>query len=449
MLQQQEWANLQLHADVYLRTVEMAAGLAIQQIQPFIAQQWQLVQLLESELTQSPNLIQYGGGAVYGDGSVYGQVLTNSYAWQLDPAIKQVGYLIDQVINPEVVFDASNSYFNPSTSIISFSQNPFTLLTPIPVYDGSGNIIDRQVLLWARDVDTDAQQPWLRYGSIIRVPGQSSDDYVTILNAAWAMFVRGPCLHSLSQGLMASAGLRATVGNETIEVIQTDADGLCIVTDQNVYRFAATATPLVTVGEMVNPDQPLTDTIQIIECGTGRTPDLTDVPGLACGPGLISGVMDLVVFVNANQTWTYTGSDARFQLYGNPTDIENFWASVHARGLAAGKTLAQWLGLPGPTIPVNPLSFVIDNFIGNNLIIITVKPQDFLNYITGFLNQIPLLMPAGTLLYFSFQLEATGEQYPISGTTSTPVLAPGLVTSVDTRINGTNFYDGTPLILAY
>ena len=446
----QEWANLQLHADVYLRVIEQAAALAVQQVQPFLAQQWQLVRLLQSELSQSLNVIQYGSGIGYGDGHVYGQIRSNAYTWQLDTQLKDIGYLVDQVINPQVVFDSSNSYFDPQTSTISFVVNPFTLMNSLPVYDGAGNVIDQQILLWARNASLDIQTPWLRYGSILKIPGQSNADYVEILQASWSLFVNGPNLHDLTRGFMASAGLRATAGTEVVQVVQTDVDGLCIVTDQNVYRFAPTATPLVTVGQTVIQDQALADTVQVIEFGTGRAPDYAAMPGIALGPGLVDGVLNMIVWPNNVQNWQYVNGDAQVVLYGDPTDIANFWAATHVRGVASGRTLAQWLGVTSiHTFAVNPMEFIIGNTLANSLIVITVKPQDFLDYQTGFLNRLASLVPSGTILLVQMDISAVVDSYQASGVASSAMLYPAIVPTVDSISSPSHYTDGTPLVLVY
>jgi hypothetical protein len=448
LLAQHQWAKLQIHGDVYLRTVEMAAAASIQQVEPFCARQWKLIRLLQSELTEAPNIIAYGSGVVYGDGSVYGQLKQNSYVWQLDTQIKDIGLLLDSVIEPQHVYDVSNCIFHPANSTLSFATNPFTQIQSIPVYDATGNIVDQQILLWARNVSIDHQTPWLRYGSIVKISGQSSVDYCRILEACWSMLVNGPSIHDLIGGLMASTGLPVTQGNETVQLVQTDADGLAIITERNVYRFHAGATALVDAGDSLVPDQSLVDTLVVEEFCQGVAHDYSSLPGIACGPELLDGVVGVLVFPNDGaQTWQYVNTDAQCKVFGTPDDIEDFWSLVHARGLSAGKTLAQWLGVVSSgTVPVNPMKFVIDNFIGPNLIVVTVKPQHFLAFQPGFISRLRDLMPAGQYLLFQMNLTAAGETYGIAGTANTCTVYPALLGTTAAKTHTTDYSDSTPFI---
>jgi hypothetical protein len=405
-----QFAKLQNHADVYLYGIQVAAAGSIQQVTPFIARQWRLITLLESQLVLAPNLVQYGSGRTYGDGLVYGQIADQSFVWTLPEDIKTIGLLIDNVINPKQVFDLSNSSYDPTTSQLRFAVNPFTLLTPAPVYDGSGAQVDRQILLFARNVSEDQAIPYLRYGSIVKVEGVSSTHYVDILRAVWSMLVRGPSLQALWQGLLASAGLSYCQGGETVQTIATDDDGLAIVTDQRVYRFHSTATALVDVGDTLQQGQPLVDTIQLFELGSATPPDLSSLKALALGPGLCGvggSPRGELIFPNLDGAYTWTGTDAQFTLYGAPADINAFWSTVAARGAAAGKTLAQCVGVSATSgsVAVNPMKFVIDNVFGNNVILILMKPAAFLAHEVGFMGRVPGLIPAGTLLLTQIELQ--------------------------------------------
>jgi len=91
LLRKHTWADLQVNADVYLRAIETASAGSIQTIKPFVARQWRLIRLLESELTLETNMVRYGSGRTYGDGLVYGQIESQPYAWQLAADIRGIG----------------------------------------------------------------------------------------------------------------------------------------------------------------------------------------------------------------------------------------------------------------------------------------------------------------------------------------------------------------------
>lgn len=393
LLRLHQFAVLQMHADVYLHAVEVSLATAIQTITPFSARQWRLVRLLESELTDTPNVIRYGSGHAYGDGSYYGQLENRSYVWPAAVDIARIGLLVDNILVPSHVFDASNCNFVDGQ--LQFAVNPFDVLPTYPVYDAAGNIIDQQVLLWARNVYEDTREPYLRFGAVLKLNGTSSADYVEVLRACWAMLVKGPSIADLTRGLMASVGLRFTEGDETVQIIGVDDIGLAIITDQRVYRFNAAATPLVAVGDVLKPGQALADTVQLFEFNSGAPRDYGVLPGLAAGPELLNGVSGDIVFPNTDTTFTWVNGDVEFTVYGAASDVSAFWAGVHSRG-----NLAAIVGVSGPGDhkPVNPLKFVTENIIGGNLLVIAVVPEHFLGYEPGFLDRIHTLLPAGTLV---------------------------------------------------
>lgn len=411
LLMVESWAKLQLHADVYLRAIQVAANQSVHQITPFMARQWRLITLLQSELSQAPNMIKYGAGLTYGDGHVYGQIQQNSFAFPVPNDIRYIGLMLDNVLLPTYVFDASNSTFDVVNGIVNFAVNPFTVLPSYPVYDSNGNVIDQQVLLFARNVQQDENIPYLQFGAVLGLDGVNGPSYVETVEAVWDMLVKGPSVGDLTRGIMSAAGLSYTQGNETVQVVQVDDEGLCICTDQRVYRFGANATAVVTVGQYLVEGQQLTDTIQILEFGLGQ-PNIANLPGLVIDQRMAK-VNGPIIFPNLNTHYTYSSvnghAEARFTLFGAPADIEAFWEQSQANGLANGKTLAQAIGLTGggQVIAVNPLSFLTQYILGANLLVVVAKPHDFLAFQPGFDAYIKRLLPAGTLLITHTTLDSS------------------------------------------
>lgn len=286
------WATLQLHGDAVLRGLEVATSVSIQTLQPFVARQWRLIRLLESELEGGANVVRYGSGRVYGDGTLYGQISEASYAWTLPGEIREVGLLLDNPIAPTRIYDVSNSRFDPDTGVLTFIHNPFDHLVVEPVYDAAGLQIDRQVTLFARNVAEDHGTPQLRYGAVLGLTGRSSRPYCQIMTHLWDMLVGGPSIGAFTRGLLAAAGLPWTVGDETVERVEVDDQGLAIVTDSRVYRFHAAATALVAVGDLLTVGQPLVDTVRVYDLATGTPP-----------PALPGVVLSGIAFEDADIVW--------------------------------------------------------------------------------------------------------------------------------------------------
>jgi hypothetical protein len=448
LLRKHTWADLQVNADVYLRAIETASAGSIQTIKPFVARQWRLIRLLESELTLETNMVRYGSGRTYGDGLVYGQIESQPYAWQLAADIRGIGILVDQILDPDHVFDASTFQFDPKTQVIRFTQNPFELLPRLPIYDSTGAVVDHQVLLWARNVQQDENLPFLRYGAVLGIHGQSSEAYCKTLLSAWSMLVQGPSIADLQRGILGSVGLQDAVGDETVELIEVDDEGLAIVTDKRVYRAHADATPLVTVGDALEPGQLLVDTVQVFECSSGSARPYSSLPGLSVGSNSL-------VFPNVDETFQFDTEtqDVRFTVYGDQAAVEAFWAQTHQRGLDAGKLLAEWVGVDdiSDEVAVNPLKFMVENIVGQNLIVVVVKPEHFLGFEPGFLTRIQTLLPAGTLLVVQSALQPVDdllnltETSDASATVYDAIQAP--TETMDTTGPGLTYTDFDPVIM--
>ncbi len=415
LLRFQTWAELQQHADVYLRSLAAEANGSIQTLQPFVERQWRLIRLLESALTQEPNKVQYGPGRIYGDGLVYGQISDHSYTWRLPEEIREVGIVLDDIVAPAHVYDVSNCSFDPVTRVLSFVRNPFDDLEPETVYDASGSAIDRQVLLWARNTLEDHGLPFLRYGAVLGLAapvGGSDQQYCDVLRATWSILAQGPSLGALRAGFLASTGTPLCSGNETVELVATDDQHLCVVTDRTVYRGHLGATALVAVGDHLVAGQELFGTVRVYEFGTGAAKPWSLLPGLPLGRNLADTNGDLM-FPNADETWVTVSGDVRFTVLGADADVAAFWAGVAERAVAAGTTLTALVGAAGTA--VNPMRFVIENLLGSNLIVVTLKPNQFQGFYNGFLGRVRTLIPAGTLLLVVTELQATNDTLYLDG----------------------------------
>lgn len=408
LLRLQTWTELQQAADAHLRLTAAEQNGSIQTLLPFVERQWRLVRLLESELTQSPNVVQYGSGPTYGDGTVYGQLRQESFVWQLPSEIHDLGLLLDNPVAPTRVYDVSNCHFDPATHVLSFVRNPFNDIVSETVYDSAGNPSDRQLLLWARNTTEDHGLPYLRYGAVLGMSapvGGSSQTYCEVLRATWSLLVQGPSLSALRAGFLASSGLPLTRGDETVERVEVDDQHLCIVTDRNVYRLHAGATPLVAAGARLAPGQELVDTIQVHDFSGAARP-WSALPGLPAGPGLISTPGDLL-FPNVDEAWVAGPNGVQFTVLGSAQDVTAFWDAVALRATAAGTTLSALVG--GVGAAVNPLKFVVENCLAANLIVVTMKPEHFQGFQGTFAGRLPGLLPAGTLLLVVTALQATND----------------------------------------
>jgi hypothetical protein len=408
VLMTEQWGKLQAHADVALRAGELLTNQAISSLSPFISSQWRVIRLLESELQEAPNVVRFGSGYDFGDGTLYGQMDRTRFTWAIPETIQAIGLLVDHPTITKVVYDSATCVLVLADHTLRFTRNPFLDVGATPVYDASGAFIDRQILLWARNVQVDEQKPWYDFGAVLGMPGQSSAAYVEALRSTWTTRVGGPAAQTVFAGLIRAIGLEPCHGDETVEVVAVDDEGLAIVTDQRVYRFHRDANPLVAVGNRLKPLQALADTVQVIEAGLSGTPDYSALPGIVVDERLLATTSPLT-FPNIDTVyiWHAASADVRIPIIGEPSAVETFWINAHLAGLASGQTLAQRLGITGPAdvVAVNPMLFLIDHLFGANLVVVSLRPEHFLHVEKGYLTQLARLVPAGTILLIQSALQ--------------------------------------------
>lgn len=418
LLTLETFAELMVEEDVNLRNTDLTAAISIHTIQPYLTRQWGLLELLESGLTVEPNIIVFGSEGRRFDGSfVYGQTAAASFAWPAPSQLRSIGIITDKIVTPTYIWDITNFVFDVSAGVLRFRENPFEVVTSELLYNADGTPKtytdatgatrqDRRLKLWMRDIEIDERTPYLRFGSVVGIGGESSQAYIDTVEATWSMLLQGPSVEALERGLLASAGLKYVEGTEVVEVVELDIDGLVVVTDKTVYRGHAKATPLVSVGDHLKPGDFVFDTVVITDFSDGNPDNISNINGLVLSPEL-TDITGTVVIPNRLGSWSVLGirdgePEVRFEVLGSDRDVSEFWDRVHARGVSAGKPLADFVDA---SIPVNPLAFMLDNILGSSLVFIEVKPQDFLSRETGFLGRIKSLLPAGVLVITQIALD--------------------------------------------
>ena len=426
-----EWGRLCGFAQAREELNGLEAAWYLNQVQLGLTLIWYPVVLLQSELTQGANVIPYGSGHQYGDGLVYGQARQHGYQWAIDPDVLGLQCIVDQMISPTAVWGPGN--LTVTQGRLLFGSNPFDRLSGSakPVYDQTGKVIDHKLTLWARGVVVDQRDTALRFGIPIGLDGASTPAYQRVVSRIQNMLVQGPSAGALWAGIQEAAGLVPVQPGETVQSIDHLSGAVIVTTDQRVYRAAPTATALVQVGQVLTSMTQMFDTVGMQELNSGpiQPPGLDvwmidhAVLGTGTGP---------LVFRNTTAAWTFrsavNGPAARFPIGGALADVEAYWNAIvpggFTREIAVGRLVA------GQTV-VNPLAFVLQQ-TGGPIIVVTIRPGDFISGEPRFYARVPDLVPAGTLVLFSTVLPGISDSNDF-GTTSAdqPSLYPALVPTID------------------
>lgn len=382
-------------SQAYQKFLETLAAVSRFEVPIFARDNWYYLLISENELTTE--LLRYGGGGTYGEGYQYGvRAQADRYSIGVPEGLTHAEFVFNRIIDPSLTF-VHGVDFTIEDGRVFFVQNPFDnpLVPRRNVVDpATGAVVDREAGLWVYRAEFDLQYVWKHWGYVLGVFMESSTYYRDFLNALADAFVLGPSLKSVEGLLQAMTGIPLVrEAQEVVEAVLAGADKTVVATDLNVYTFRPSVTVTAAVGQTVYGGQSLTDSLEVVEIFS-NVPAPAVFPALACGPGFLAGpYRGELTFRNAAVPLQYLGVDddgwaiVRFEVSGFADDVEKFWQNVHEQGRAQGKTFAQYLdtrenptGQPTPEFlpaTINPLAFVLQNFMGNNLCFIRMKVADF------------------------------------------------------------------------
>lgn len=414
-----DWHKLQVHyrssgyeaSQTYLNYLEMVATLSRFEIPVFHQEDWYLLTARQSESDSIPSIYQ-AGDLVYGGqtGLVAGRPMgfVQTYGGVDNPNLRQIrmpdnlvdcSYVLQNlVVHPSKTWVAGTDYdIDKSRNLIRFREDPFTdsLVSKRDVVDANGNVVDVEIGIWVYKGNFDLNYVWTHFGYVLGIKLTSSEFYKDLVNVVWdARIVGGLTQATLTRFLAAMSGVPIVLSpQETVEVVRIEETSKLIITDVNVYRVPLGSTVTVSVGDVVYLGDSLTDAFEVAELST-NAPDYSLVPAMAMSNNFLSGgYFAELSFRNHDVVLEYLGLDegnravVRFEVGGFPADVELFWEGVHARGVADGQTLANLLDLrenpqtePIPSnLPatINPLHFVMENLLRNNLFVIRVRVGSF------------------------------------------------------------------------
>jgi hypothetical protein len=259
-----------------------------------------------------------------------------------------------------------------------------------PVVDDRGQVIDQQLALWLFRPTIDQEHIWTHFGYIMGIRLASSQEYKDLVNALLDAITGCTATEQLDAMLAAVTGCPFARGDEVVETIATGRE-LLVITDRWAYRYSPACTPVVAPGDRLAPGDSLVDTVEIQYLNQGLIPVWLDAMSLGDGLLLPSYLSDLTFSNIDTPLVVEMNVDGRtkvsWALGGFPADVAEFWDDTHRRGVATGTTLAHLLDLrAAPTgeptaasLPatVNPLSFLADNYLRHNALLVRIRAGGF------------------------------------------------------------------------
>lgn len=417
----------------YITFLETVAATNRFECPVFHKRRWYALVLRESKLdTGSASFLKYDGSALYTSSYRYGVPTNNKFHAVNAGELKHISLLLNKMIRPSVSWVVGTDFFIDDGTLF-LRDNPFDEPS-IPVrtiVDSSGNVVDRELVLWAFDAKEDWEYLYQHYGYVLRRKRASSRSYKSFVNSIWNALVGGQSVQDLEWALCAIAGIPVVEDvSETVEATLVQTNKTVVVTDKNAYIYPKDSVVRVKKGDIVYAGQSLVDTIQVFDLADyddvntlltaqkiddygrivtrydstssssaavsrsnlGRTapskitPTETGIPmlfGVPIGPGLLpNSYKGSLFFKNTAGTvdTSTTDDDGRIigkidGVLGGSEDVTRLWNDAHTNSRSTGQT---WLQLYGGTPAwINPAGFVIEHWLRNNAVLVYMRYARF------------------------------------------------------------------------
>lgn len=332
---------------------------------------------------------------------------------KLPANVVTVGYITDNVFKPTTIW-AVDTHFTIEDGYIVFKQNPFDASFRLTKTD-TENICN----MWLCNIRQDLNDIYNEFGYVLDLYTRaSSDNYLTLVQAGFNSLINGTNSLALRSYMASVLGIKIVENDiETVEVVQTTAKHLQIITNKSVYEFAKTATSLVSVGDRVYRGDILVDTVKIYDSVSLRS-DSLPFSFLTIAPHLMNKKLNgALIFKNKAVSTVYTldsdgYADVRFDIGGEAEDVQTFWTNAKAAWEASGVSVAASLRkTPGTNMPVesdvmptvNPMNYLIKNIFNYNCIIVSIKIEsgwvNAQNYLLPLIPYIRNIVPPSTALF--------------------------------------------------
>ena len=368
-------------------------------------------------------------------------------AYAIPSPIRDFLFAAGDIINPSVTWSRGvTTDLDLVNNRIIFAVSPFleSGLIPTPVVTG-GVITDQSLTIWLFKAKVDWQYVQTGFGSVVSVPGPTGEAYRKMVQAIYLSVSTGTVYDAVARVVEALSDVPSVKNTgEIVQAITSDQTHTLIITDQQVYRFVAGATALVNVGQTLNKDDPLIDAVRVVEPTNGSLPAF--INQLSLGQGFVlADIPNELIFNNQNeslnvQTNVSGYTKLSWNLGGFPNDIATFFNDLHARGVANGATLANYLDTrPPPQIgqptaanlptSINPLAFLFQNVLRANCLLVYLRVRQFGPHAlgTGLAWVLRKIVPPHVAVIIYADLQQPDEFVTMSGPGS--LTAPGYLES--------------------
>lgn len=329
---------------------------------------WPLVIFKQQLINRS--YITYGGGYNFG-GFNYGDTTGSRWDYPVAFRIENIPAITDSVTASSKWLTLADFTWDKNSQSIQFAIDPFTVFTKKVTTSG-----EEYIVIWVRNLTIDLGWAFSQIGWPLQYKG-GGDVYASTLKPLSSTVIEGPSDLQFRIGVAKAA--EVAVANTTEYVLDVVDDGYrkLVITESQVYGFPNTLTSLTSATKLVRAGDSLSSAMNWLSLTELNSVSASTLPGLVFKIPLSTGVIADIVAPNKSVNWTYDAvrpSPWRFELGGTDADVAQFWQDCHDRQVSFGTTLQSAFSLtpPGPGPSVNPMIMLIQQLIGNNILICAV-----------------------------------------------------------------------------
>jgi hypothetical protein len=465
--------SLQL-AQHYQDFAEAVNAVSIRDIPPFHTELIYPIVLRESEFSTGPKVLTFGSGGVFGpqpDGGKYreGDVLRHGeradlaptfYADLPDNVVGTGNLILNRLYEPSVVLVAGADFVFED-GVIVFRENVFNNdLIAKRTIAGSNGSIDREMVLWATNVQIENFELYRQYGHLFFSRAVGGEVAQKALEAIFRLHSAGPSVARLDSFFAAASGFPVSAENsEKVVSIDRIGDTQVVITDTGVYRIPSNLTlrSSVKAGATLKAGSPLTTATEVYD-RFARPLWWTDLDALTIDRSLMVTEASVLGFINQDVEVTLDGTVTvdgasrqlcRFYLAGSEKNVESFWKKTQERSIETDEFLAEtlWVGagkVDGDGDPdydqqlfVNPLR-ILNDLIGDNLIIVKVN-EPIQGTLSSSLRLLRNTMPAYCAIIVLLNMDVEDDYSVVSS--SDLAVNPDSLSFIDPRAHFTNDID--------
>lgn len=383
-------------------------------------------------------------GEVYPIGGNAEYVAAISYPLDVD-IVDVVTCITDNIVSPKVVLIRDQDFIVQDNTIIFLRQNDPFKMVAFPQRDLGG---DKEILLWACDTVINKEYVYKYLSYVLGIQAQSTEYFQTMINALWNLYNYGTPIAIFRSAVGAILGEPTVVHTtETVQSIVTGTDYVQIMTDKEVYNVSKTATlrtacvegAVMRMGDFFTQTVRLYETLDpmklsaVSEFGEDFRDDVYSLffekallrSSLRYGVGASYDESPIVVAGIDSQG----NPQMQFTLYGDPTDItqfwQDFWQYLEDHNITSETCFQEYLddiviAVEGTVVGhVPPLEYFLRYFMRANAMVLVVDrdmlstPPENIDPI-GLLQLLRPVLPAHIMLITVEHKHAETQEYDLT-----------------------------------